>query len=239
MLQKQRPEIPQGQDSWAAATACLVEQPVGTLFTLTNPARRETKTLMFEGITGGSDPSQRVVLARGGAVDQVIRITSDAFHAGAVADITVLPPDAQVDVRDIWDHLATAPTATPRAGPTALEKLVQQASAFKPGTKLQVRQGEEASWETVTLVSATSGTPAVGWAKGNIDYSQTFTAANADEAGNWQIRAEVRPPLTWVDYLLICFWVCCCLGFLLDAYWDWEDSHRKRIQLPPQLDCPH
>jgi hypothetical protein len=195
--EKQQPEAPQGQDAWAAMTAGLVDQPVGTLFTITNPTRRETKTMMLQGVTGGPDPSQRVVLARVAAVDRIIRITPEAFHAGAVADIALLPVDAQVDVRDIWDHLGTATAAMTKAAVTPLDKLVQQASAFKPWTEVEVRKGDKASWQTVTLINATAGTPAVRWVKGRIDFAQTFSAANADEAESWQIRAVA--PLTWKE----------------------------------------
>jgi hypothetical protein len=166
------------------------------MFTLTNPARRESKTLMFEGFADGPDPSQRVVLARGGAVDQIIRITPSAFHAGAVADIALLPPAGQQDLPDIWDRLGTVPAV--RIGPTSLEILARQASAFKPWTNVQVRKGEKVRWETVTLVSATTtGTPAVRWASsrwGEME-SQSFSAVNADEAEGWQIRAEQVAPV--------------------------------------------
>jgi hypothetical protein len=151
---------------------------------------------MFEGFADGPDPSQRVVLARGGAVDQIIRITPSAFHAGTVADIALLPANGQLDLPDIWDRLGTLPAV--QIGPTALEKLAQQASAFKPWTKVQVRKGEKEEWETVTLISATCGVPAVRWAiswLGGIEL-ETFSAANAAEAEGWQIRAApVRPPL--------------------------------------------
>jgi hypothetical protein len=81
---------------------------------------------------------------------------------------------------------------------------------------VQVRKGEKASWQTVTLVSATSATPVIRWAKGNIDYFQTFSVANAEEAEDWQIRAVA--PETWKDTwgpLLIVMVACGILIFFV------------------------